>query len=62
MDCQYDEGIIFSTRDGSEIINFPKKHAENFMTKHQSTSSQFKRSVRVYKNMRNRMIDDGRWC
>jgi len=28
------------------------------MTKHQNTNQRFKRMVRVYKNMRNRMIDD----
>ncbi|TDN63939.1 nucleotidyltransferase [Paraburkholderia sp. BL10I2N1] len=59
LDGQYDEGITFWTSDGTQIINFPKQHAANCTTKHQSTNSQFKRIVRVYKNMRNRMIDDG---
>ena len=59
VDTQYDEGIIFWASDGAEIINFPKQHSENCTTKHQSTNSRFKRMVRVYKNMRNHMIDDG---
>ncbi len=58
-DSQYDEGIVFWTSDGTEIVNFPKQHSENCTTKHQNTSQRFKRLVRVYKNMRNRMIDDG---
>jgi len=58
VDTQYDEGIIFWTSDGIEIVNFPKQHSENCTTKHQNTNQRFKRIVRVYKNMRNRMIDD----
>lgn len=59
VDSQYDEGIVFWTSDGTEIINFPKQHSENCTAKHQNTNQRFKRLVRVYKNMRNRMIDDG---
>lgn len=58
VDNQYDEGIIFWTSDGTEIVNFPKQHSENCTTKQQNTNSRFKRMVRVYKNMRNRMIGD----
>jgi hypothetical protein len=58
MDTQYDEGIVFWTSGGTEIVNFPKQHSENCTTKHQNTNQRFKRMVRVYKNMRNRMIDD----
>ncbi len=58
VDGQYDEGIIFWTSEGVEIINFPKQHLENCTTKHASTHERFKGMVRVYKNMRNRMIDD----
>lgn len=59
VDTQYEEGIIFWTSDGIEIVNFPKQHSDNCTTKHQNTSQRFKRMVRVYKNMRNRMIDEG---
>jgi hypothetical protein len=58
VDTQYDEGIVFWTSDGTEIVNFPKQHSENCTTKHQNTNQRFKRMVRVYKNMRNRMIDE----
>lgn len=57
-DTQYDEGIVFWTSNGTEIVNFSKQHSENCTTKHQNTNQRFKRMVRVYKNMRNCMIDD----
>lgn len=57
VDTKYDEGIVFWTSDGTEIINFPKQHSENCTTKHQNTNQRFKRMVRVYKNMRNSMIE-----
>ncbi|MCW3694352.1 MULTISPECIES: nucleotidyltransferase domain-containing protein [Burkholderia cepacia complex] len=59
IDSEYDEGIIFWANDGAEIVNFPKQHSESCTRKHQNTNSQFKRMVRICKNMRNRMIDDG---
>jgi len=52
------KGIIFPTPN-SEIINYPKEHSANLTTKHQSTNSMLKPMVRILKNMRNRMIDDG---
>jgi hypothetical protein len=58
-DSEYDEGICFFKTDGTQIINFPKQHSANCTTKHQSTSSRFKPTVRIFKNMRNRMVDDG---
>jgi len=57
-DARYDEGIVFWGSDGIEIVNFPKQHSENCTRKHQNTNQRFKGMVRVYKNMRNRMIDD----
>lgn len=59
-DDQFEEGISFWTSDGTQIINFPKQHAENCTTKHQGTNQWFKPVVRVYKNIRNRMVDDGK--
>jgi hypothetical protein len=56
----YREGIVFRKADGTEIINYPKQHSENCTTKHQNTNSFFKPTVRIFKNIRNRMIEDGR--
>jgi hypothetical protein len=53
------EGICFFLWNGARVENFPKQHSQNCTAKHQRTSNWFKRTVRVFKNMRNRMIDDG---
>lgn len=58
-DDQYDEGICFFLPDHTRIENFPEQHAEHCTAKHQATNSWFKPMVRVYKNMRNRMVQDG---
>ncbi len=58
-DDKYDEGICFFKTDGTRITNFPKQHADNCTSKHQNTNNKFKPIVRIFKNMRNRMVDDG---
>lgn len=55
----YYEGICFFLPDGARIENYPKIHLANCTAKHQATQSWFKPTVRVFKNMRNRMIDKG---
>jgi hypothetical protein len=52
------EGVAFYT-SGRRVENFPKQHSENCTAKHIATSDNFKRMVRVYKNMRNAMIEKG---
>jgi hypothetical protein len=56
---RYDEGIAFLDSDGDLVENFPKQHSKNLTTKHQATNQWFKYTVRMFKNMRNRMISDG---
>jgi len=58
-DRRYIEGFCFWDAKGAMIINYPKQHSENCTTKHQSTNAWFKPLVRIVKNMRNAMIDDG---
>jgi hypothetical protein len=53
------EGVLFKTSDGNSIVNYPKQHSDNMTAKHQATSQWFKPTVRIYKNMRNRMVRDG---
>lgn len=55
----YMEGVVFWKADGTQIVNYPKQHSENSTTKHQNTNNWFKPTVRIFKNIRNRMIDDG---
>lgn len=58
-DSEYVEGICFWNSKGELIANYPKQHLANLTTKHQNTSTWFKPMVRVFKNMRSRMVDDG---
>ena len=53
----YETGICFFTTDGTRIENFPKQHSERCTSKNQSTNW-FKRTVRTYKNLRNKMVAD----
>ena len=50
---------MFYYRDNTQIVNFPQQHSDNCTTKHQNTNSWFKPTVRIYKNMRNYMVDRG---
>jgi hypothetical protein len=52
----YHEGVAFYS-GGKRIENFPKQHSENITAKHQATKGNFKPMVRVFKNMRNSMIE-----
>jgi hypothetical protein len=60
---RYDEshvtGMCFKLSDGTLVANYPNQHCENLTTKHQATSSKFKPLVRIFKNMRSKLIDDG---
>ena len=53
---RYNEGVAFYS-GGKRIENFPKQHSENLTAKHQATKGNFKPMVRVFKNMRNSMIE-----
>lgn len=56
-DENYAEGICFFLKDGTRIVNFPKQHSDNCTAKHKATSQWFKPAVRIYKNMRNYLVD-----
>jgi hypothetical protein len=58
-DSEYVEGICFFNQNGERIANYPKQHSENLTSRHQSTSRWLKPMVRVFKNIRSRMVDDG---
>ncbi|APG93110.1 hypothetical protein SAMCFNEI73_pA0133 (plasmid) [Sinorhizobium americanum] len=58
-DQDYVEGICFFFPDGTRIINYPRQHSDNLTWKHQQTGGWLKPAVRILKNMRNRMVNDG---
>ncbi len=55
-DCQYDEGIRFVTSAGDPIVNYPLQHSGNCTIKHQQTNRWYKPTIRIYKNMRNKLV------
>jgi uncharacterized protein YbaA (DUF1428 family) len=59
-DQEYIPGIIFPSQSSGEIINYPKRHSENCTTKHRGTHSYFKPTARILKNMRSRLVADGK--
>ena len=58
-DGSYYEGISFFTAAGTRIDNFPGYHSRNLTTKHQATGNRFKPAVRVFKNIRSKLFEQG---
>ena len=54
----YTSGIVLPTLLNSEIINYPKKHSDNCTNKHQETDQNFKPMVRIFKNIRSKLVED----
>ncbi len=54
-DGNFNEGIYFIKSDGKGVNNFPVQHYDNCVAKHQATNHYFKRTVRIFKNIRNRL-------
>lgn len=57
---EFHRGIVFWTAAGTEIVNFPKQHHDNCVTRHQGTWFRFKPNVRVLKNYRNALVSAGK--
>lgn len=56
---QFEPGICFFNSSGDRIANYPKQHSANCTAKHQATSQWFKPMVRILKNMRSRLVENG---
>ncbi len=52
------EGIRFYAKDGSIVSNYPKAHIENGAKKNNETNHAYKKLVRIFKRIRNEMVDD----
>jgi len=59
FDQSFDTGIALFTSDNTRIANYPKQHSANCTAKHQATGGNFKPMVRIFKNMRSKLIADG---
>jgi hypothetical protein len=54
-------GIVFFDSAGSQIVNYPKYHISRGEDKNSQvrTRGQYKATVRIFKNFRNHMVDNG---
>lgn len=59
-DATFDEGICFFDGAGTRIANYPKQHSENLTAKHQESKKWLKPMVRILKNIRSKLVADGR--
>ena len=55
----YLSGIELFPDGGFPIINWPEQHYENGVAKNDNTNRNFKRMVRILKNLRNEMAENG---
>lgn len=58
-DQSYDDGMYFFNSDGKRIVNYPRQHSTNLTKKHQDSDHWLKPMVRILKNLRSKLIDDG---
>ncbi|MEE4680387.1 nucleotidyltransferase [Pseudomonas alliivorans] len=59
QDQSYEEGICFFNSAGERIANYPKQHSANLTKMHQDSSNWLKPMVRIWKNMRTKLVNDG---
>jgi hypothetical protein len=52
-------GISFHKSDGTRVANYPEQHRANLTAKNQATNEWFKHIVRIFKNARQKIIDEG---
>lgn len=53
------EGIRLFSDDGKTISSYPKQHYDNGARKNNATNTNYKSAVRILKNTRNSLIEDG---
>jgi hypothetical protein len=54
------EGIEFITDSGKKVINYPNQHFKSLAAKSDSTSGTFKRTVRMFKTLKEELILNGK--
>jgi hypothetical protein len=55
----YETGICFFTSSWERVVNYPNQHSANCTAKHQATKSWFKPTVRILKNIRSKLAENG---
>ncbi len=56
---RYEEGMYFITNNGQFVRNFPKQHYDALTEKSKNTDGRFKETVRMFKNMKDDLIEKG---
>lgn len=56
-DQQYLLGISFHKSNGTRVMNYPTQHRDNMATKNQASIEWFKHIVRIFKNARQKLIE-----
>lgn len=58
---QYRQATVITVlgKDGSWIHNFPDQHAANGIAKRARTAHRFKRHVRIFKRLRDELVQQG---
>lgn len=59
QDDRHQLGMCFFLADGTRIANYPEQHSENLTIKHQATANKLKPLIRIFKNARSKMVEDG---
>ena len=54
----YHSGIAFFDLNNTKIVNYPKKHISKGSNKQSSTNKRFKETVRIFKRVRNYLVDN----
>lgn len=58
-DGSYDLGVaLFTDRENTKIVNYPKQHIQNGIAKNNLTKRRFKQLVRIVKRIRYDMLDN----
>jgi hypothetical protein len=58
LGLDFHQGICFFDSKGNRIINYPEQHRRNLVNKQAVTNDWFKPTVRIFKNMRSRLVED----
>ncbi len=56
-DQKYDRGICFFDSNNNRIANYPEQHSKNLTSKHQNTNNRLKPMVRIFKNIRKKLVE-----
>jgi len=51
-------GMCFFDSKGNRIANYPNQHCENLTAKHQASGNNLKPLIRIFKNLRSKLIED----